>query len=190
MKELGIFLMCTSLAACGGSTSSSSSFEPIEQVESTTVAPVNIAAIDADDVTMPLIATDLTSVDIDITNDFGSLINGVRLSEGSEILTFDDRLGSAAQDYAQLMLDENHFSHVGPDGSTFTERVDAVGYEYTSLRENIASGHRDTDAVFTAWQNSEGHRNNNLADDVDDFGLGFAEDGSGTRWVLILGSEG
>lgn len=180
--------MCTSLAACGGSTSSS--FEPIEQVDSTTIAPVDIAATDADDVTMPLIATDLTSVDIDITNDFGSLINGVRLSEGSEILTFDDRLGSAAQDYAQLMLDENHFSHVGPDGSTFTDRVDAVGYEYTSLRENIASGHRDTDAVFTAWQNSEGHRNNNLAGDVDDFGIGFAEDGSGTRWVLILGSEG
>jgi uncharacterized protein YkwD len=180
--------MCTSLAACGGSTSS---FEPIQQVDSITADDVAIAAIDAvDDVTMPLIATDLTSVDIDITTDFGSLINGVRLTEGSEILTFDDRLGSAAQDYAQLLLDEDHFDHIGPDGSTFTERADAVGYEYTTLRENIASGHQDTDAVFAAWQNSEGHRNNNLADDVEDFGLGFAEDGSGTRWVLILGSEG
>ena len=180
--------MCTSLAACGGSSTSTSTstFEPSEPV----LNPLSSVAVAENEVIAPNPDIALTSVDMSMTDDFGSLINGVRLTAGSEIVTFDDRLGSAAQDYAQLMLDEGHFGHIGPDGSTFTERVAVTGYNYTSLRENIALGYRDTDSVFTAWQNSEGHRINNLAGDVDEFGLGFAEDGSSTRWVLILGSEG
>lgn len=188
MNKLAIIMMCTGLAACGGTTTSFQSSDPVASFQSSD--PVAIVGLNTNDVVVPLSATDLTAVETDITNDFGSLINGARLSEGSGLLTFDDRLGSAAQDYAQLMLDENHFGHIGPDGSEFTDRVAATGYNFTSLRENIAAGHQNTDAVFTAWQNSEGHRVNNLADDVDEFGIGFAQDGSDTRWVLVLGSEG
>ena len=180
MTRLAILLMCTGLAACGGGTTTS--FQSSD--------PVTIVGFEPDDVIVPLVPTNLTAVETNITTDFGSLINGVRLTEGAGILTFDDRLGSAAQDYAQVMLDENHFGHIGPDGSLFTERVAATGYEARALRENIAAGHQNTEAVCTAWQNSEGHRLNNLAGDVDDFGIGFAQDGSDTRWVLVLGSEG
>lgn len=178
MTRFALLAAVSALAACGGTTTSFNSSDPVAIVD-----------LNPSDVIVPLAPEELKTPSADINNDFNSLINGARLETGVGSVSFDARLGSAAQDYAELMIERNHFGHVGPDGSIFTERVAATGYDFTSLRENIAAGQRSVDSVFAAWQGSDGHRANNLAGDVDDFGLGFAQDGSDTRWVLILGSE-
>lgn len=192
MKRLLLLIACGFVSACGGTTTV---FTTGPIVTDPSIAPsgnqgVSIVELNPDDVIVPIAPPSGAEASGDLNADFASLINDVRLETGAGALTFDARLGSAAQDYAQLMLDRNHFGHVGPDGSLFTERVAATGYQFSSLRENIAAGQPDVNTVFAAWQGSEGHRDNNLATDVEDFGLGFAQDGGNNRWVLILGSEG
>lgn len=178
MKRLVLLAACSALGACGGT-----------QTRFISDVPVNIVGLDPNAVIVPIDQSDLTPPSGDINDDFDTLINGVRFDAGSGPVAFDARLGSAAQDYAELMLETNHFGHVGPDGSRLQDRVAATGYDYAVLRENIAGGEPNVGAVFNAWQGSELHLANNLAGDVEDFGLGFASEGRNNRWVLILGSE-
>lgn len=194
MTRIALLAAISMLAACGGTTTvtSFSSSAPVPISGGTPLTsndPVSIVGLEPDDVIVPLAPDEFNTPSADINSDFNTLINGARLASDVGPLSFDARLGSAAQDYAELMLERNHFGHIGPDGSVFTARVAATGYDFTSLRENIAAGQQSVGSVFTAWQGSDGHRENNLAGDVDDFGLGFAQEGSDTRWVLILGSE-
>jgi hypothetical protein len=44
------------------------------------------------------------------------------------------------------------------------ERVTQVGYDWSSVAENVAAGQVDVDAVMEAWMNSPGHRENILGD--------------------------
>lgn len=193
MKRFIALAFTLTLAACGGTTTVYTTGAPVPagNVDPTiSDTGVNVVGFDPDEITVVVAPGPQTAPDANVNADFQTLINGVRLDVGTGPLAFDARLGSAAQDYAELMLETDHFGHVGPDGSEFTERVAATGYAFTALRENIAAGQPNVTAVFDAWQGSDGHRANNLATDVDEFGLGFARDGSDNRWVLILGSEG
>lgn len=178
MKRLAIMAACTALAACGGTTT-------VFAVDPT----VNLGGQNPNSVLVPLPSSSDFVSSGDINVDYERLINNVRLETSAGLLSFDSRLGDAAQDYAEVMLAANHFSHVGPDGSTLQARVDATGYNWATLRENISAGDQNAEVVFNRWQASPGHRVNNLATDVDEFGLGFAENGSDNRWVLVLGRE-
>jgi uncharacterized protein YkwD len=120
---------------------------------------------------------------------FASLMNGVRMTAGAGDIAFDTRLGAAAQDYADEMLADGRFDHEGPDGSTVGSRATDAGYNWTTIAENIAMGQETQADAFTSWQNSAGHRANNLNPAMEDFGLGVAGSGSERRWVLVLGAE-
>lgn len=117
---------------------------------------------------------------------FGDLINAVRLAEGAEPLVYNARLDRAAQGHATDMVDNDYFSHVSQDGRTLADRVDATGYTYTALGENIARGQQSEQQVLDDWQGSSGHRANNENPVFQDFGLGVDGTGADTRWVLVL----
>ena len=120
---------------------------------------------------------------------FASLLNDVRLDNGAGRVTYNRQLDSAAQSHADDMLDNNYFSHTGLNGSTPWERASAAGYDYRYIGENIASGYQTGESVLTGWVNSPGHQRNNIDPNFEEFGLGFARDGSNTRWVLLLGAR-
>lgn len=198
MVKFSAVVACVALTGCGGSssgipivqsppTSSGVQIAPIENIPSS--QPATLSDPKPGPVLVPVPVSNPPSADTVINADYASLINGVRLGNGVGIVSFDARLGTAAQDYADQMLSEGTFSHVGSDGSTLGSRARAAGYGFSSLRENIASGQQSVGSVFNSWQNSPGHRANNQSGDVEDFGLGFARDGSNTRWVLVLGSQ-
>ena len=89
-------------------------------------------------------------------------------------VTESTALDSAAAAYAVRMATEGFFAHESPDGSTMVARLNAVGVRDTFMRENIAAGQRDADAVMTAWLQSPGHCANLMAADVTRIGLGHA----------------
>lgn len=60
-------------------------------------------------------------------------------------------------------------------------RVTSYYGSYASLRENIAAGQSTPQEVMNAWMNSPGHRNNILASDVWEIGVGYFE-GSGNYY--------
>lgn len=121
--------------------------------------------------------------------DISSMLNGVRSGAGAGALTYDSRLGVAANRHANDMAANNFFSHTGSDGSTVGQRVTDAGYQWNRVGENIARGQVDEQAVLDAWMNSSGHRANNLDPRFEDFALAKADSARGPYWVLVLARE-
>jgi uncharacterized protein YkwD len=68
------------------------------------------------------------------------------------------------------MVANNYFSHTGSDGSSMATRVNATGYAWSSLGENIAAGYSGIDAVLAGWMASDGqYHRNGFFDDLRDF---------------------
>ena len=122
-----------------------------------------------------------------------NLINDIRKQENLTSLRFSTHLTTAAQNHVRDLTQNNIFSHKGSDGSSVSERVLTIGYDYSSVGENIAAGHNTPDKVFAQWLNSPGHKENMLAPNYTEVGIGYVVDATNTTyghyWVLVLGSS-
>lgn len=119
------------------------------------------------------------------------LVNQERTDRGLDPLTLSERLDQAADDYSQTMIDADHFSHTGPNGSSMRQRIEDAGYtNWNRLAENIAAGQRTPEQVVQGWMNSSGHRANILNPDLTHMGLGYAEGNAeyGNRWTQVFGA--
>ena len=105
--------------------------------------------------------------------DVTATLNSLRAENGRVPLAEDRRLTTAARDYAALMARTGHFSHTGPEGSTFGQRSRAAGYPCPRA-ENIAFGPMTDAQVIANWMTSPGHRRNILLRDARDFGFGMS----------------
>ncbi|GAA4830214.1 hypothetical protein GCM10023201_17380 [Actinomycetospora corticicola] len=111
-----------------------------------------------------------------------ALVNAARAEAGCGAVAGNAALDRAAADYAVLMARTGTFSHTGPDGSDFSERVRAAGYDDPG-GENIAQGQTSAHEVMTDWMNSPGHRRNILDCSFRTLGVGEASD----YWVQEFG---
>ena len=109
------------------------------------------------------------------------LINEQRADNGLPALSRQDQLDQASVDYSQLMVDQQFFAHVSPDGGVLTQRLTDAGYLGGDgawvVGENIAWGESylgTPGAIVAAWMNSPGHRANILSTDYDEIGVGIA----------------
>jgi len=166
---------CGSTGSSGGSGSSGSSPSSAPAAQSTAVPAQSLAV------------SPQASAPQDVT--FAGMLNGARAATGASSVSFDARLGRAAQGHANDMLRNGYFSHTGLDGSSAGDRIRAEGYTPRTWGENIAKGQRSEEEVFEGWQNSPGHRRNNLNPNFEDFALAKAGSGSQTHWVLVFASE-
>ena len=172
MNRIFYIAAACALAGCGGSTNPAAS----SATNALLSAPVEIPEIES----LPYVPEADAS--------FATLLNGMRSAYGAGDVTHNDLLDQAAQDYAAVLLDNNHFAHVGPDGSTLRQRVDATGYEWTNIGENLGRGQQTEQQVMQGWTDSPGHHANNINPVFEEFGLGYTENGFDTRWVLVLGT--
>jgi uncharacterized protein YkwD len=88
-------------------------------------------------------------------------VNARRQRAGLPPLSSDARLTRAASDYAVLMSETGWFSHTGPDGSSFVDRIVAAGFPFTAqVGEVLAMGTNGWPAadVVQAWMDSPPHR--------------------------------
>jgi len=81
------------------------------------------------------------------------------------------------------MYNNNFLDHVGSDGSTLSDRINATGYSWYRIGENIASGYLTSNSVHNGWMNSSGHRANILNSSYTEIGLAR----SGNYWVEDFG---
>ena len=126
-----------------------------------------------------------------IRDDVIRFTNKRRRQKGLARLKADPQLHRAAQGHAVDMDTVGRYlGHQSSDGRDFQDRIDEAGYEWRSIRENVASGQRTAKAVVRSWMNSPGHRANILSDDITEIGIGFAvDDATGsTYWVQKFGA--
>ncbi|MBC9820901.1 CAP domain-containing protein [Terrabacter sp. MAHUQ-38] len=117
-----------------------------------------------------------------------ALVNVERARAGCGPVASDPALTRAAQRHSDDMAARGYFSHTGPDGTTFADRIRAAGYAGDAIAENIAAGQTTAKAVMKSWMGSADHRADILGCTYRDLGVGYATGGTyGTYWTLALG---
>lgn len=113
--------------------------------------------------------------------------NEIRYNHNLNLLSANKSLNKAAQKHAEYMANENQLSHYGRYYSKVSDRVQADGYRFRGVAENIAAGQESINEVMDDWMKSMGHRKNILGNYVD-IGIGIAESSSGRiYWCVVFG---
>jgi len=102
------------------------------------------------------------------------ITNAFRVLNGASVLAWSDPLGVAAHNHTQDMADHDNLTHVGSDGSSFSQRAYAAGYTGFPAGENCAWGYPTPVDCVNGWiQSTQGHRENILNPNHRDIGVGF-----------------
>jgi uncharacterized protein YkwD len=90
-------------------------------------------------------------------------------------LTWSDALTQAAYAHSADMAAKDYFSHDGLDGSTPASRIDAAGYAWLAIGENIAAGPLDVQGVIDGFMASPGHCANIMTAGFEQIGMACAQ---------------
>ncbi len=100
-------------------------------------------------------------------------------------------LTQAALGHSNDMATKNYFDHNSQDGRTMADRVNAVGYAWSGLGENIAAGQETLQDAMSSWQKSPGHCSNLMNASYRDMGLACVPGAKGSLyskyWTMDLG---
>lgn len=125
-------------------------------------------------------------LDLDVAlSDF----NDYRAGFGLAPVKLSEKLNEASRVHAEDMARQGDASHTGSDGSSHGDRVQRQAYYFTIAAENVASGQKSWEKVFTAWQKSPSHNENLMRDDVTDFGVALVYDPDSTYqtyWAMLV----
>jgi uncharacterized protein YkwD len=106
------------------------------------------------------------------------LTNTERARAGLPALTPDATLFAAARSHSANMARQNKLSHK-LDGKEVDDRVEAAGYNYMFVGENVAWNQDSPAKAMQSWMNSSGHRANILNKDYTQLGVGIARNRDG-----------
>lgn len=106
-------------------------------------------------------------------------------------LSWNDKLTQAATGHSVDMMSNNFFSHTGSNGSTLAQRIEAAGYSWSSIGENIAAGQTSINTVVDGWVASPGHCANIMNPQFQHVGVACVRGAAGntysTYWTMELG---
>jgi len=117
--------------------------------------------------------------------------NAYRARMGLKPVVLNTRLSMASLVHARDLATNDMISHTGSDGSGHGQRVQRQGYEYSIAAENVATGQKSWEKVFKAWQDSPGHNENLLRDDVTEFGIALVYEPDTSHqvyWAMLVAS--
>ncbi len=107
-----------------------------------------------------------------------------------EPLTWQCQLTTSSQAHADDMAINNFFSHTGSDGLSMRNRIDATGYQWSRIGENIAAGYANVSSAMQGWINSPGHCSNIMNADFTEVGVALTRTTTAdypTYWVQNFG---
>jgi uncharacterized protein YkwD len=102
-------------------------------------------------------------------------------------------LARAALAHSVDMATEDFISHKGSDGSHVDDRVDEVGYPWTSVGENISAGRESSEEVVAAWLLSPEHCENLMRQSFTEIGAACFHNKDAdykTYWTVVFASPG
>lgn len=117
-----------------------------------------------------------------------SWTNYYRKQEGLSALVFNSKLNSAAESKLAHMFAKQYFEHVSPAGYGPAHWMEASGYAYIMVGENLALGDFQNDKALTdGWMGSPGHRANIMNEKYQEIGIavGRAEYKGQKIWMAV-----
>ena len=125
-----------------------------------------------------------------IAADVVRLTNEARARNGLPALRTNGKLMEAARIHAEQMAAAQRGDHTisGARYPTMQSRLDAVGYAYLQVAENVAWDQSSAQSVLTSWMNSSGHRANILDPGLTEMGAAMARSSRGEPyWIQVFG---
>jgi uncharacterized protein YkwD len=119
--------------------------------------------------------------------------NAERSSRGIPPLSIDPTLHTIARSRAQIMADNNLFSHYAPNGDTIYDMFDDAGYDWDDATENIHFNDVPLSQA-EAWAMNEymasaPHRASILKSGFHRVGIGVATSASGVHYYSVVLSD-
>jgi uncharacterized protein YkwD len=99
---------------------------------------------------------------------------GERAFGAAPPVTWNDLLGKAALGHSRDMAQRVYFDHREKDGSDAAERVQRLGYRWSRVGENIASGLGTPEEAVQGWIDSPGHCANLMNPGYTQMGAAYA----------------
>ncbi|MDB5962905.1 MAG: hypothetical protein JWP59_4199 [Massilia sp.] len=99
---------------------------------------------------------------------------GQRAFNAAPPVTWNDLLGRAALGHSRDMAQRVYFDHRENDGSDAAERVARLGYRWSRVGENIASGLGTPEEAVAGWIGSPGHCANLMNPAYTQMGAAYA----------------
>jgi uncharacterized protein YkwD len=119
--------------------------------------------------------------------------NAERSSRGISPLSSDPTLQTIARARAQIMADNNLFSHYAPNGDTIYDMFDDAGYDWDDATENIHFNDvplSQADAwAMNEYMASAPHRASILKPGFQRIGIGVAASASGVHYYSVVLSD-
>lgn len=112
-------------------------------------------------------------------NELFEAVNDERLLANVAEIVPSAKLDKAAQDWADKLAENDELKH----NPSYLK--DSGGWEYgwTSVAENVASGHETAQEVMKSWMGSPAHKSN-IIGDYNRIGIGIAEADSGVKYFV------
>jgi uncharacterized protein YkwD len=116
-----------------------------------------------------------------------SLVNRARVEAGVDPVAWNSTVARASRAHAAYMESTGVTSHEGPPGITASQRLDAVGFVWTTWGETIGSGFVEPRPLVDAWMKSSTHRQSLIDPLFEHVGAGVVASPDGTPfWSLLL----
>jgi uncharacterized protein YkwD len=118
------------------------------------------------------------------------LTNEARAKEKLPPLKVNATLLKVARAHSANMARQHKMDHV-LDDKTPADRVEAAGYDYRSMGENVAAGEKGAtiDMIFKGWMDSKDHREHILSPKFDEIGIGLAADKREVYYTQVFGKQ-
>lgn len=190
--------LATMLASCGGSDGGSTASSAAPGASQTGAVPP-APGTSSSGVSGTTLPAEKTCALANFDRDLLALVNQVRATArncGSAAfpaagpLTWNSKLFDAAAAHAADMAANDYFAHDSPDGRTFSQRISAAGYAWSTVGENIAGGQRSVEQVMAAWLDSPPHCAAIMNPAFTEFGVSCTSNGNSTYdyyWAMELG---
>lgn len=124
-----------------------------------------------------------------------TLLNEVREAVGLNRLMQEEHLERAAQAHANYLVRNHTSGHTessslkGFSGVRPADRAVAAGYALTQVSENLSTQNRDAQNSLEGLFSAIYHRFGFLATDIDQVGIGVAQEGKESAFVYLMGNE-
>jgi uncharacterized protein YkwD len=183
-------VLLTLLQACGGGGGDDSNNSNVAAAAPATQSAPTAPAPAASTPTGTAPAADTTCALANFEADALRLVNQYRAAGAScgargsfapaAALTWNARLATAAYGHSRDMADNNYFSHDSLDGRSMVDRINATGYTWSTIGENIAAGYNGVQSVVSGWMASDGHCANLMNPRFTELGMACARNDAST----------
>lgn len=117
---------------------------------------------------------------------------GAKKMPAAGSLSWNAQLQHAATLHAHNMANTGVYSHTGSNGLTLPQRVNAAGYDYALVGENIDAQRTSVQAAIHSWMSSPHHCENIMRTQFRDVGVSCVSNSAsqwGNYWTMELGAR-